>query len=283
MDYSLIEGDCLDVMRSMPDASIDSVVTDPPYPEIERDYGRLSESDWMTLMQSVVKELRRLLTPTGSAMFVLQPNSRHIGEMRSWLWDFLSWVSREWNIVQDAYWWNHTTMPCCPAVPRKYGLMRASVKTCCWVGAPSCYRNQDAVLWEPSQAVLAMSLEDRADRKYPSGHHKRNSRIVESVMQSGGVTPFNLLPLANADSNTSGGALGHGASTPRKLCSWWIRYITPPGGIVLDPFCGSGTTGVAALHDGRRFIGIEKSAKYADTSRKWLEREASMLNSLSQS
>lgn len=40
--------------------------------------------------------------------------------------------------------------------------------------------------------------------------------------------------------------------------------IAPPDGLVLDPFCGSGTTGVAALLDGRRFIGIERTKEYAD-------------------
>ena len=43
---------------------------------------------------------------------------------------------------------------------------------------------------------------------------------------------------------------------------WLVRLIAPPGGVVLDPFAGSGSTGVAALAEGRRFIGIEREAAY---------------------
>jgi site-specific DNA-methyltransferase (adenine-specific) len=41
-----------------------------------------------------------------------------------------------------------------------------------------------------------------------------------------------------------------------------VRLVTPPGGLVLDPFCGSGSTGKAALLEGFRFLGLEQSAEY---------------------
>lgn len=47
------------------------------------------------------------------------------------------------------------------------------------------------------------------------------------------------------------------------LMRWLIRLITPPGGTVLDLFAGSGTTGVAALAEGRRFVGVEQDEQYA--------------------
>lgn len=47
------------------------------------------------------------------------------------------------------------------------------------------------------------------------------------------------------------------------LMRWLIRLVTPPGGVVLDLFAGSGTTGVAALAEGRRFVGIEQEERYA--------------------
>lgn len=70
----LFAGDCVDAMRGLPDASIDAVITDPPYAEVSRDYGRFTEESWRELMGGVVREVRRVLKPTGSAMFVLQPN-----------------------------------------------------------------------------------------------------------------------------------------------------------------------------------------------------------------
>lgn len=48
------------------------------------------------------------------------------------------------------------------------------------------------------------------------------------------------------------------------LTAWWVRYLCPPGGVVLDPFAGSGTTLVAALAEGRQAIGIEREAEYVE-------------------
>jgi DNA modification methylase len=53
-----------------------------------------------------------------------------------------------------------------------------------------------------------------------------------------------------------------------------IELFTDPGDVVLDPFAGSGTTGVACLRLGRRFIGFEKDAKYARLAQQQLEAEA---------
>jgi site-specific DNA-methyltransferase (adenine-specific) len=55
---------------------------------------------------------------------------------------------------------------------------------------------------------------------------------------------------------------GHGAGTPLKLADWWTRYIVPPGGTVLDPFGGSGTTGDVASGNGRRAVLIELNPEY---------------------
>jgi site-specific DNA-methyltransferase (adenine-specific) len=59
------------------------------------------------------------------------------------------------------------------------------------------------------------------------------------------------------------GAEHHPAATPYDVAAWWCRYILPPGGVLLDPFCGSGTMLVAGLdHGASRVIGIDKEKKY---------------------
>lgn len=254
-------GDCLEVLRGVETGTFDACVTDPPYPEVDREYGRWSESEWMILMQNVVREVRRVLKPKGSAAFILQPNSAHVGTLRPWLWDFMAWASREWNQVQDAWWWNITAPPNVHA-QQKYGLMRPSLKAIVWLGAPNCYRNQDAVLWEPSQAIKAVALSDRALQHLPSGYTMRPGRVLARVLERGGSTPFNVLPIANSNSVSSGGAKGHGAATPLPLMRWWTKYLCPIGGIVLDPFAGSGTTGLACAAEGFDFVGIEKEEAY---------------------
>lgn len=54
---------------------------------------------------------------------------------------------------------------------------------------------------------------------------------------------------------------------PVDLCRWLVRLVTPPGGIVLDPFCGTGSIGVAALREGFRYVGVEQDEAYVEVAR----------------
>jgi 16S rRNA G966 N2-methylase RsmD len=269
---TLYHGDCRAVLPTLPGASFDLVFTDPPYPEIDRPYGRLTEAEWFDLMRAVVPEARRVLKAKGSAVFVLQPNSERAGKLRPWLFEFQAWLCREWNVVQDAWWWNYTALPGGAAIKGK-GLLRGSVKACVWAGAPDCHRDQDAVLWGESEANAVMRRAQRAER-HSKGHHRvamvNNHRMGHAALARGGVTPFNLIPLGGAQRWEDGGVYGHTGTTPLTLCDWWCRYLVPPGGAVLDPFCGSGTTGVAALRQGKTFVGIEKETAYVTVARKRL-------------
>lgn len=266
LEYEIVCGDAPSILSQISDSSVDAVITDPPYPEIDREYGRLTEADWHALMRDVVREVRRILKPTGSAVFILQPNSERVGRMRSWLWEFMAWTSRDWNMVQDCWWWNPSTMPSVHC-HRTYGLLRPSVKACVWLGADNCYRSQDSVLWSQSDAMKAVDREDRALRHFPSGFTVRRGRVGNAVDERGGVTPFNLLPISNTNSASSAGARGHGAGTPLPLAAWWTRYICPTGGLIVDPFVGSGTMGIAAIAHGCSFLGIDKFPKYVEIAK----------------
>ena len=59
----------------------------------------------------------------------------------------------------------------------------------------------------------------------------------------------------------------HPTVKPVAIMRWLVRLVTPPGGVVLDPFLGSGTTGIAAVREGFSFIGIEREAAYLDIAR----------------
>ena len=91
------------------------------------------------------------------------------------------------------YWWAIDAMPLA-GTNRKYGLLRQSVKTCIWLGPADCYRNQDTVLWTPSQATSAKHRADIALRTGQAGRTYRNSTISKSADERGGTTPFNLCP-----------------------------------------------------------------------------------------
>ena len=215
-------------------------------------------------MRVVVTEGRRVLKPTGSMVVILQPNFEKVGKMRLWLWEFVAWAGREWNLVQDAYWWN---FGCLPAVcaSRKNALMRQSVRMCVWLGPPGCYRNQENVLWLPCDGNFAQSKSDAALRTTPSGQHYRGSRIGDTVTERGGSTPFNLLPVAAGVSAAPD--IEHPATTPYDVAAWWCKYLLPQGGVLLDCFCGSGTMLCAGLDFGAsRVIGIERQKKYVKSA-----------------
>ena len=194
----------------------------------------------------------------------MQPNSRKVGSMRGWLFEFQAWVCREWNMVQDAWWWNTTALPLCGS--NLLGLMRPSIKACVWAGPCDCYRNQADVLWTVSQDHAKRIYENRV-RTSDSGISTDAQRLRRAHLQRGGVTPFNILPIGNAN-DARGGGNGHSANSPLPLAEWWTRYICPPGGTVLDPFVGSGTMMLAAMEYGCSGIGIDKEARYIEIAQR---------------
>ena len=258
---TLIQGDCRKELKNLDTASVDAVVTDPPYPCIDRAYGKMTEAAWHEMMKAVVLECRRALKPRGSMVIVLQPNCEHLGKMRPWIYEFVAWACREWNVVQDAYWWAINTLP---LGNRKSNLMRRSVKWLVWLGSPDCYRCQDKVLWDVSNCTATLQWEDRFRRRvggHPSGHSIRWQQMAAASLERGGCTPYNLLPCSAAATRAE--HYGHPATTPYAIADWWAKYLLPPGGVLLDPFVGSGTMLAAGLDNvASTVIGIDKEAKY---------------------
>jgi site-specific DNA-methyltransferase (adenine-specific) len=74
-------------------------------------------------------------------------------------------------------------------------------------------------------------------------------------------------PLRHAENRTTSARNTHPTVKPTDLMAWLVRLVTPPGGIVLDPFAGSGTTLVAAKREGFQYIGIEREAEYVEIAK----------------
>ena len=178
-------------------------------------------------------------------------------------------MAEMWGIVQDAYWIKPIAFPTSDAT--QHDLMRTAVAWCLWLGDSGCYRSQASVSWDYGEGTLR----DMARRAYldddveylPHGGSRRNRRMREDT---GGATPMNCLVC------TPQGYDDHPACFPVKLAQFWVRYVVPEGGTVIDPFCGSGTTGVACITDGRSFVGIEKQTTYVEQARRRLRQAASV-------
>jgi DNA modification methylase len=84
-------------------------------------------------------------------------------------------------------------------------------------------------------------------------------------------------------SHSSGARANHHPTVkPVELMRWLCRLVTPPHGTVLDPFTGSGTTGIAAMREGFSFVGIEREAEYAEIARARIIGDAPMFNSIAE-
>ncbi len=266
---TLHHGDCRAVLPTLPPATVDVAFLDPPYPEIDREYGRLSEPDWHEMMRAVVRECRRVLTPTGSMVVVFQPNYGTVGAMRLWPWEFVLWAAKEWNLVQDVYWYAPDALASA-GTDRKTGLLKVAVKWCVWLGPASCYRSQDAVLKPPSDNVTTRTRPDHL-ASGPSGRPRRCGRLQRTAIERGGSVPPNCVVVPKGGG--SPGSEDHPAVTPFALCDWWMRYLLPPGGVALDCFAGSGSALIAALDQGAsKVIGIEREKKYIEIARRRVER-----------
>lgn len=92
-------------------------------------------------------------------------------------------------------------------------------------------------------------------------------------MDAGGASRFFYVAKATDDERTASGQVDNDHETVKSiaLMSWLVRLITPPGGTVLDPFAGSGTTGLACAAEGMSFIGVEQSPKHHETARRRLQ------------
>ena len=132
----VVTGDCGRTMDRWPAASVDAIVTSPPYPRIRREYGRWTELEWLRWMRAVVRSARRVVKPGGSMLFVVGPNSRAAGVLAPWPYQFvMDLFAADMNLVQDAY-WVKVCRPPTAAIAR--GYLRDAVEWCVWIGSPEC-------------------------------------------------------------------------------------------------------------------------------------------------
>lgn len=101
------------------------------------------------------------------------------------------------------------------------------------------------------------------------GYENAGTEGERIELGGGGASRFYYCVKADDDDKTANGAIENDHETVKSvaLMRWLVRLVTPPGGVVLDAFAGSGTTGVACAEEGFSFIGIEQHEKHHATAR----------------
>lgn len=332
----LIQGDCLKVLGELPENSIDSIVTDPPYGLAfmgqRWDYSVPSAEVW--------RECLRVLKPGGHILAFAGTRTQHrmavnIEDAGFEIRDMVAWVYGQGfpkSLNLDGEWqgWGTALKPALEPVTvarkpltgtvaenaQKWGTGALNIDGC-RVGDSIEYasggfperRNRPPrdSRREPIGTVFARSgktlemksvsgrwpanlIHDGSDEVmelFPvttSGggdkHGRKSSTFCASNnwqafkgTSNGGDTgsAARFFYCAKASKGERGEGNNHPTVKPVALMRYLCRLVTPPGGTVLDPFMGSGTTGIAAKAEGFSFVGIERESAYFEIAKARIE------------
>lgn len=245
---TLVEGDCIDVMRSLEAGSVDLIFADPPYnlqlggdlhrPNhsrvngVEESWDRFDDFaaydrftfDWLSAA-------RRLLKPNGSLWVI--GSYHNIFRVGKSLQDIGFWI------LNDVIWVKTNPMP-----NFKGTRFTNAHETMIW-----CSRGQDA--------------------KYTFNYASMKALNDDLQMRSDWTLPLCTGQERLKDSN---GDKAHPTQKPEALLHRVIMAASNPGDVVLDPFSGTGTTAAVAKRLGRRYIGIERDTTYLKVARERLRK-----------
>lgn len=241
-------GDCLDVLPTLAPQSVDSVVTSPPYAmQRAKQYGGVPEKEYPDWAVAWMRGVRAALKPQGSVLINIREHIRN-GEMSDYVHRTrMALRADEW-IECDELIWAKTNSP-----PTGSRFMPR--------------RSWERLLWfSPGRRRYAMPTANGAQWVRAPDSHSFRSNNGHGLAGGGTVGPVtrctDMFATANAGSSAAG--IRHPAAYPQQLAAWMLRLVTPPGGTVLDPFAGSGTTLVAAKAEGFHAVGIEREAEYVE-------------------
>lgn len=262
-----LHGDCEDVLKKLPDNSIDLIFTSPPYADQRKNtYGGVSPDEYVDWFLPKASQFLRVLKPTGT--FVLNIKERVFdGERHTYVIELILRMREQgWLWTEEFMWHKKNSYP--GKWPNRFRdnwerLIQFNK-------AKEFHMYQEAVMvpvgeWAKDRlAKLSETDKTRDESKVGSGFGKNVSNWLGRKM----VYPTNVLHMATECSNRN-----HSATFPIELPAWFIKLFTKPGDMVLDPFMGSGTTAFAAVQLGRNFVGIDINKEYIELARERTAQE----------
>ena len=250
--------DGLEILKTLPANSVELVITSPPYDgQPKYGNGERYDRDWYQgYFLDVTAEIHRVLTPSGS--FVLNYRSRRRGAERGLIqYELIFWLRDQGFLFCEDFVWGKPSPP-----PGRFKrVLKDAVEY--------CFQFAKTPEWQffPEHCLTPArwDAKDRERRKKLAHNHVRvnaPSGQGRNRVQAGPdlVRPSTLLHL---EADFTPNPARHPARFPLTLPTFVINLLTLPGQMVVDPFGGVGTTGLAAEKLGRRWLLAEIDPKYA--------------------
>jgi len=236
-EYSLLFGDCLERMKSIPDGSIDMVLTDPPY--------ATTKNKWDSIIpfEPMWEHLKRIIKPKGViVLFAQTPFDKILGASN------IDMLKYEWVWFKNRP-TGHLNSKFAPLKSHENILVFTK-------GSTSFVKNtKNSSAYNPQGLVACLKVNKRT---------KGNGNYDEVNNKMENVALFENYPKSVLSFKVEVGL--HPTQKPVALLEYLIRTYTNEGETVLDFTHGSGSTGVAAVNTGRKYIGIEMDETYFEVS-----------------
>lgn len=246
-------GDCLEIMKDIPDDGIDLVVTSPPYDDL-RDYN--SEINFT----EVIKQLYRVVKDGGVVIWNVNDRIKNGSKTLTSFKQAILFNDNGFNVNDVMIWEKMNPMPQVkqPRYNQVFEYMFVFSK-----GKPETF---NPIMVDCKSAGVNYNSTCKQITK-------NNKRIKKNFIVNNKKIDSNIWKFAVAQNKTK-----HPAVFPLELPLRHIKTWSNEGDVVLDPFMGSGTTGIACKQLNRNFIGIEIDEKYFEIAKQRIEHERKFSN-----
>ncbi|VXD21931.1 DNA methylase N-4/N-6 domain protein [Planktothrix serta PCC 8927] len=252
----IILGNCLNVLKQIPDNQVDLVVTSPPYADSRsKTYGGIHPDEYVNWFLPISAEIKRVLKLNGT--FILNIKEKVVnGERHNYVIKLILELQKQGWLWTEEYIWHKKN-----SYPGKWpNRFRDAWERCLQFNQQKKFKMYQEQVMVPMGDWAKTRLQNLSETDQIRDNSKVESGFGKNVSNWLGKTrvyPANVLHLA-----TECGNKNHSAAFPKSLPSWFIKLFTEPNDLVLDPFVGSGTTCIAAKELGRSYLGIEIQEDY---------------------